>query len=149
MTLIQCSFFQQCSQKMQIEPVTNPEKYWICNRNKFMQKWHGKPKQWKVIQKCSKNTANGHRFLIQAITNAIQPLVWRPYIWTNCRELSSVKLYIYTKSYVLFKKHPAKNPIKFVSIVVLWFALANHVTKELIFMQINVLLIGRGAILTG
>ena len=97
MTLIPCPFFQQFSQKMQIEFLTNAEKYWICNRNKFIQKWHGKWKQWKVMQKCTKNTANGHWCLIQVITNAIQPLIWRPYIWTNCRELSSVKLYIYTK----------------------------------------------------
>ena len=57
---------------------------------------------------------------------------------------------LYKQNLMFFlKKHPAKNPIKFVSTVVLWFALANHVTKELIVMQINVLLIGRGAILTG
>ena len=67
----------------------------------------------------------------------------------NCRELSSVKLYIYTKSYVLFEKHLAKNPTKFVSTLVLWLAFANHVTKDLIVMQMNVLLIGRGAILIG
>ena len=58
-------------------------------------------------------------------------------------------LYIYRKSYVLFKKHPAKNPAKFLPTLVLWLALANHVTKDLIVMQINVLLIGRGAIIIG
>ena len=61
--------------------------------------------------------------------------------------MSSVKPYIYTKSYGLFKNHPAKNPTKFVSTLVLWLAFVNHVTKDLIVMKVNVLLIGRGAIL--
>ena len=64
----------------------------------------------------------------------------------NCTEFSSVKLYLYTQFYVLFKNIKQKIQ-KFVSTLVLWLELANHVTKDLTVMQINMLLTGRSAIL--
>ena len=43
---------------MQIEHVANAEKYWTCNRNKLIQKWHEKPEEQNSMQKRTENTAS-------------------------------------------------------------------------------------------
>ena len=45
------------SQKMQKEHVTNAEKILNLNRNELLKKWHKKPKEQKVMPKCTENIA--------------------------------------------------------------------------------------------
>ena len=44
---------------MQKEDVTNVEKILNLNRNELLKKWHKKPKEQKVMPKCTENIATG------------------------------------------------------------------------------------------